>query len=100
MGAAEGIPAVLTVVALVLLLALFPLYMFILFGHSWEFYVVLVFTVLSTISGLAYFMNFAWMTASQAQFLDQYLNNHADKGGEAKRTPAGDVQLTSDPSTI
>merc|ERR1712183_1175736 len=33
MGAAEGIPAVLTVVALVLLLALFPLYMFILFGH-------------------------------------------------------------------
>ena len=56
MGALEGIPSFLTVVALVLLIALFPLYMFINFGHGWEFYVILICTCVMTVGGLGYFV--------------------------------------------
>jgi hypothetical protein len=56
LGALEGIPSVLIFVALFLLLSLFPDYMFLLYGHGWEFYVTLIFTVVMTVFGIAYFV--------------------------------------------
>ena len=90
MGATEGIPSVLTVVALVLLIALFPLYMFLLFAHSWEFYVILIFTIVSSVGGLIYFV---WMTVGQAQFLDRYLHAHA--GNERAAGRSDEIQLAA-----
>ena len=71
--------------------------MFILFGHGWEFYVIIVVTCIGTVGGLAYFV---WMTAAQARFLDQYLDKHVNTDGEtksSKRTALNEVQLASSP---